>query len=198
MAPQTVATVVFHGDLQRFGRRFTLYVTTAGEAIHALVMQLPGLRAHISPGHYQLRVAGSDVSESSLARRLNEPLPDGAVVHLVPRVRGAAKGGLIQTIAGAALIVAGVAVSVMSFGSASLLGGAMISAGIGMMVGGVIQMLTPVPKTPGNTLTDNGKQHTYYSSLDNAVAQGNALPVVYGEMVVGSRVISQELMVWDE
>ncbi|EKE9498154.1 tail assembly protein, partial [Escherichia coli] len=46
--------------------------------------------------------------------------------------------------------------------------------------------------------TDNGKQNTYFSSLDNMVAQGNVLPVLYGEMRVGSRVISQEISTADE
>ncbi|HFP0829183.1 TPA: hypothetical protein ACHKHF_003699 [Escherichia coli] len=30
-----------HGDLQRFGRRLSLYVNTAAEAIRALSLQLP-------------------------------------------------------------------------------------------------------------------------------------------------------------
>ncbi|EOY9796816.1 hypothetical protein ACSQIW_005203, partial [Escherichia coli] len=42
------------------------------------------------------------------------------------------------------------------------------------------------------------KQNTYFSSLDNMVAQGNVLPVLYGEMRVGSRVISQEVSTRDE
>ncbi len=45
----------------------------------------------------------------------------------------------------------------------------------------------------------NGKQNTYFSSLDNMVAQGNVLPVLYGEMRVGSRVVSpQEISTADE
>ncbi|EOX15237.1 tail assembly protein, partial [Escherichia coli] len=41
-------------------------------------------------------------------------------------------------------------------------------------------------------------QNTYFSSLDNMVAQGNVLPVLYGEMRVGSRVASQEISTADE
>ncbi|EOW5668066.1 phage minor tail protein L [Escherichia coli O13,129,135:H11] len=44
----------------------------------------------------------------------------------------------------------------------------------------------------------DGKQNTYFSSLDNMVAQGNVLPVLYGEMRVGSRVVSQEISTADE
>ncbi|EGM7808753.1 tail assembly protein, partial [Escherichia coli] len=67
-----------------------------------------------------------------------------------------------------------------------------------MTLGGVAQMLAPKASTATTTSTDNGKQNTYFSSLDNMVAQGNVLPVLYGEMRVGSRVISQEISTADE
>ncbi len=56
-----------------------------------------------------------------------------------------------------------------------------------MTLGGVAQMLAPKARTPRTQTTDNGKQNTCFSSLDNMVAQGNVLPVLYGEMRVGSR-----------
>lgn len=67
-----------------------------------------------------------------------------------------------------------------------------------MVLGGVAQMLAPKARTPRTQATDNGKQNTYFSSLDNMVAQGNVLPVLYGEMRVGSRVVSQEISTADE
>ncbi|EJK6504663.1 tail assembly protein, partial [Escherichia coli] len=39
---------------------------------------------------------------------------------------------------------------------------------------------------------------TYFSSLDNMIAQGNPMPVPYGEMLVGSRRISQDISTRDE
>ncbi|CTD34248.1 Tail assembly protein I [Shigella sonnei] len=60
------------------------------------------------------------------------------------------------------------------------------------------QSLAPKARTPRTQTTDNGKQNTYFSSLDNMVAQGNVLPVLYGEMRVGSRVVSQEISTADE
>ncbi|EID2656109.1 tail assembly protein, partial [Escherichia coli] len=74
----------------------------------------------------------------------------------------------------------------------------LFSMGAAMTLGGVAQMLAPKPKTPRTQTTDNGKQNTYFSSLDNMVAQGNVLPVLYGEMRVGSRVASQEISTADE
>ncbi|PMD82297.1 phage tail protein [Escherichia coli] len=74
----------------------------------------------------------------------------------------------------------------------------MYAAGASMILGGVAQMLAPKARTSTAASTDNGKQNTYFSSLDNMVAQGNVLPVLYGEMRVGSRVVSQEISTADE
>lgn len=78
------------------------------------------------------------------------------------------------------------------------LGTLAFSLGASMMLGGVAQMLTPQPKAPSMHSADNGKQNTYFSSLENMVAQGNPVPVPYGEIMTGSRRISQELSTRDE
>lgn len=74
----------------------------------------------------------------------------------------------------------------------------MYMTGASMILGGVAQMLAPKPKMSEMRQTDNGRQNTYFSSLDNMIAKGNTLPVLYGEMQVGSRVISQEVSTADE
>ncbi|MCM5274528.1 tail assembly protein, partial [Escherichia coli] len=60
-------------------------MNTAAEAIRALSLQVPGFRQKLYEGWYQLRIAGSDVSEQELHSRVCEPLNDGDVIHLVPR-----------------------------------------------------------------------------------------------------------------
>ncbi|EFI5296084.1 hypothetical protein HH772_005600, partial [Escherichia coli] len=74
----------------------------------------------------------------------------------------------------------------------------LFSLGASMILGGVAQMLAPKAKTPDYRATDNGRQNTYFSSLDNMIAQGNPMPVPYGEMLVGSRRISQDISTRDE
>ncbi len=159
----------------------------------------------MSEGWYQIRIAGEDVTEETLSARLHEPLPPGAVIHIVPRMEGAKSGGLFQVIAGAALIVAsfipGLNVAVWA-GMAALQGvtwaSLAFSIGASLMLGGVAQMLAPKPHSPSLHSVDNGKQNTYFSSLENMIAQGNPLPVLYGEMMTGSRRISQSLSTRDE
>lgn len=155
----------------------------------------------MSEGWYQIRIAGEDVSEETLSARLHEPLPPGAVIHIVPRMEGAKNSGLVQVIAGAALIVAsfipGLNVAVWA-GMAATWSSLAFSIGASLMLGGVAQMLAPKPHAPSIHHADNGRQNVYFSSLDNMIAQGNPLPILYGEMLVGSRRISQSLSTRDE
>ncbi|MDZ9330865.1 tail assembly protein, partial [Escherichia coli] len=181
-------------DLQRFGRRIDLRVKTGAEAIRALATQLPAFRQKLNEGWYQVRISGRDAGENELSARLNEPLANGAVIHIVPRLAGAKSGGIFQAVLGAALIATAIWMPGLSIVASNL----MFSLGAGMVLGGVAQMLAPKAKTPKVSATDNGKQNTYFSSLDNMVAQGNVLPVLYGEMRVGSRVASQEISTADE
>ncbi|EDV1505001.1 tail assembly protein [Salmonella enterica subsp. salamae] len=196
MATPTMARICLYGDLQRFGKRISLNIKTAAEGIRALAIQLPGFRQQMNEGWYQVRIAGNDVAPDALSARLNEPLPPGAVIHIVPRIVGA-KSGAFQVVLG----VVAIGAAFLTGGTSMLAWGALstglFTAGVSMVLGGVAQMLTPLPKTPSMHSSDNGKQNTYFSSLDNMVAQGNSLPVLYGEMLIGSRRISQELKVRD-
>ncbi|HFP3489271.1 TPA: tail assembly protein [Escherichia coli] len=189
-----MARICLYGDLQRFGRRIDLRVKTGAEAIRALATQLPAFRQKLNEGWYQVRISGRDAGENELSARLNEPLANGAVIHIVPRLAGAKSGGIFQAVLGAALIATAIWMPGLSIVASNL----MFSLGAGMVLGGVAQMLAPKAKTPKVSATDNGKQNTYFSSLDNMVAQGNVLPVLYGEMRVGSPVASQEISTADE
>ncbi len=170
---------------------------TGAEAIRALATQLPAFRQKLSDGWYQVRIAGRDVSTSGLTAQLHETLPDGAVIHIVPRVAGAKSGGVFQIVLGAAAIAGSFFTAGATIGAGGMTG-ILFSLGASMVLGGVAQMLAPKARTPRTQTTDNGKQNTYFSSLDNMVAQGNVLPVLYGEMRVGSRVVSQEISTADE
>ncbi|HCQ3617722.1 TPA: tail assembly protein [Escherichia coli] len=194
LASPGMARICLYGDLQRFGRRIDLRVKTGAEAIRALSTQLPAFRQKLNEGWYQVRISGRDAGENELSARLNEPLANGAVIHIVPRLAGAKSGGIFQAVLGAALIATAIWMPGLSIVASNL----MFSLGAGMVLGGVAQMLAPKAKTPKVSATDNGKQNTYFSSLDNMVAQGNVLPVLYGEMRVGSRVASQEISTADE
>ncbi|EIK1503324.1 tail assembly protein, partial [Salmonella enterica] len=74
----------------------------------------------------------------------------------------------------------------------------LFSSGTSMALWGVAQMLAPQAKSPAMHSADNGRQNTYFSSLENMEAQGNPVPLAYGEVMTGSRRISQEITTRDE
>ncbi len=109
------------------------------------------------------------------AAALDELMPDGAVIHIVPRVAGAKSGGVFQIVLGAAAIAGSfftAGATLAAWGAAIGAGGMtgiLFSLGASMVLGGVAQMLAPKARTPRTQTTDNGKQNTYFSSLDNMV-----------------------------
>lgn len=76
---------------------------------------------------------------------------------------------MFQAVLGAALIAVAWWNPAGWLGAAALSG--MYAAGASMILGGVAQMLAPKARTPRTQTTDNGKQNTYFSSLDNMVAR---------------------------
>ncbi|EPX0905740.1 tail assembly protein, partial [Escherichia coli] len=152
-------------------------MNTAAEAIRALSLQVPGFRRQMNEGWYQIRIAGDDTAPEAVYARLHEQLGEGTVIHIVPRLAGAGKGGL-QIVLGAAAIVGSfftAGASMALWGSALSAGGfsattMLFSLGASMILGGVAQMLAPKAKTPDYRVTDNGRQNTYFSSLDNMIA----------------------------
>ncbi|MBV7434464.1 tail assembly protein [Cardiobacteriaceae bacterium TAE3-ERU3] len=190
-----MATVVFYGDLrERYGSRFDLCVETAGEAIRALYMQIDGLKQHLIKGAYFVRVAKNNVTESNAEDRLHGKLNDDDVIHVVPEAAGGGRFG--QIIAGAVLIVAGYLVTGLSYGWAAPVGGAMINLGIGLIAGGVAQLLIKPPSYDTKQGSDSSKSSSF-TNLDNISPQGAHVPVAYGYLEVGSVVVSQSIESYD-
>jgi predicted phage tail protein len=105
---------------------------------------------------------------------------------------GSKSAGLFQTILGAALVVVGAVAS--AYGQPW--GGQLIGLGASMALGGVIQMLSPQTSGLAGT-TDNGTSY-YFNGPVNSAAQGEPVPLVYGRMRVGSKVISSGIFAQDQ
>ena len=60
------------------------------------------------------------------------------------------QGGVVKIIAGALLIIAGLIIAPYF----PMIGYALVYAGVGLMLGGVVELLTPVPKMKDNSGDD--------------------------------------------
>jgi predicted phage tail protein len=179
-----------YGRLAKFlGRRvFRAEVATAAEAVRFLLANFPQLEKHMADQHYRVSVGGYDLEESELQDPAGQQQ-----IKIVPVLAGAGTVGRI---------IAGVALVALSFipGFAAWAGPtayALITGiGASLVLGGVAQLLTPVPKigpTPGATgaNTDQDPRKSYsFSGIQQTSRQGVPVPVVYGETLVGSVVIS--------
>lgn len=185
---QELKTIKLYGALgERFGRVHRLAVANAAEAVRALISQIPGFRDALEmPGSkYHVRLSGCTVdAEKELHRNT------GGTISLVPEIAGAKKPGLFQAILGIVLIaVAWWNPAGWTVLGASISSGSVMMLGASMLLGGVVQMLSPVPKMPTLQDSDTRSSHAF-GSIENTTQQGLPVPVVYGEMLVGSRIVS--------
>jgi predicted phage tail protein len=178
--------IKLYGKLAKFvGHRILeADVATAAEAVRFLVTNWPELEHHMVDQHYRVSVGTYDL----LAEELHDPAGQQEI-KIVPVMAGA--GAVGRIIAGVALI----AFSLLLPGVGAAIGGALMTK-IGLLGGalvltGVAQLLTPTPKIPTGPDTQNDPRKSYsFSGIQNTSRQGVPVPIVYGETIVGSVVIS--------
>lgn len=191
---KALTRILLSGSLAKaFGRQHfrQLETGTATEAFSSLKHTLRGFEDFVRESARRgLRYAIFRNRENIGERELS--LSGTTEIRIVPVIAGSKSGGLFQTVLGVALIVVGAVITIASGTTASPLGAALISSGIAMTIGGVIQMLTPVPKAPGQQeqgVTENKPSYLFNGAF-NSTQQGLPVPVVYGLMLVGSSVVA--------
>jgi predicted phage tail protein len=190
--------IKLYGQLAKFiGRRvLEADVATAAEAVRMLVANFPGLEQHMAEQHYRVTVGTYDLALDEI----HDPAGQQEI-KIVPVVAGA--GAVGRIILGVALIalaiavpglgaVAGAKAAATIFGTGfSSLALSVGALGASLVLGGVAQLLTPVPKIPQGSGTDNDPRKTYnFSGIQQTSRQGVPVPCVYGLTLVGSVVIS--------
>ncbi|MFK4523705.1 putative phage tail protein [Bradyrhizobium japonicum] len=190
-------TVHLHGRLgKEFGASHRFDVSTAGEALRALNCAFPGrfVKA-IQEGYYKI-VRGDKRSGMQLDLELvNQFNLGSADLHIFPIVRGAATSrtakGTTKVVLGAALVggaifMSGGVLATPLAASGILSGttyGTLAAIGLGVALSGVSTLLTkPASQETqaSNGLSVNG------GNIGNSGQQGDAVPLIYGEVMVGS------------
>lgn len=119
-------------------------------------------------------------------------------VRIVPVVEGSKRGGLLQTVVGAVLIVAGLIITGGTFGAGAPFGSAMIMMGASLMVGGVIQMLSPQAKGLSQSGSPANMPSYAFGSAKNTTASGNPVPICIGRRRWGGAIISASIYAEDK
>lgn len=193
-----LTTIRLYGVLgARFGRVHKLAVQTSAEAVKALCINLDGLESYLMNAKKNGMTFAVFRGKRNVGVEDFKDLAGDSDIRIAPIMEGAKKAGMFQTILGAVLVVAGIVVTGMTFGSAGVIGAGMISAGIGMMAGGIYQMLSPQPKgLQGRDDPDNKPSYAFGGSV-NTLAMGNPVAILYGEREIGGAIISAGIVAED-
>ena len=190
-----------YGELAKFigHKEFDVQVDTVGKAVSFLIHNFPEVEHFMSPKYYQVKVGNYDIDENELSYPVGQE-----DIHFIPAISGAGKG-FGKVLLGAALIGAAF------FVPASLGGGLSLKAGIGtgfgfakagalakglvyvgasLVLQGVSDLLFPLPEPQKFSSEEDPQLSFNFSGVQNTSRAGTPVPIVYGEIITGSVVIS--------
>jgi len=191
--------IKLYGRLAKFvGQRvFEADVASAAEAVRFLLANFPQLEKHMADQHYKVIVGTYDLALEELHD------PSGMqTIKIIPMIGGAGGNPVGRIIAGVALVALALvnpfgAAAIGTFGGTPIAVASLMPAvatiGATLVLGGVAQLLTPTPKinTPGTQQDNNDPRKSYsFSGIQQTSRQGVPVPIVYGETIVGSVVVS--------
>ena len=191
--------VKLHGELAKFvgQHEFEAVISSPAEAIRFLVTNFPKLEAYMANKYYQVLIDKEEIAEKDLHN------PIGDEVNIVPVITGAGGGNRILLgglLIGASFLFPGAGLfGTTSFSGAAAgtagkalfltkVGTAVSAIGAAMVLNGVSEMLFPLP-TP-DAQEDDPRVSFAFNGLTNTSRAGTSHPIVYGEIVTGSVVIS--------
>ena len=186
--------VKLYGELAEFvgHKELEAIVNSTADAIRFLITNFPKLEAHMGQRYYKVLVDDYEIGKEEIHN------PTGrSDINIVPVISGAS--GVGKAIAGVALIGLAVATGGTSLmfgaGGFSAAAGSSIgfsvvagNIGLGLTLLGVSELLFPLPKPPDDE--EDPRISFSFSGVQNTSRAGTSHPIVYGEIVTGSVVIS--------
>lgn len=195
-----LTTIRLYGVLgAKFGRVHKLAVQTSAEAVKALCVNFDGLEDYLMNAKKNGMTFAVFRGKRNIGVDDYQNLAGDSDIRIAPIIEGSKKAGVFQTILGAVLVVVGAVVGVLTSwtGIGGVIGTGMVTAGIGMMAGGVYQMLSPQPKgLQGREDPDNKPSYAFGGSV-NTLAMGNPVALLYGEREIGGAIISAGIVAED-
>ena len=183
-----MTTVKLYGKLGKlFGRTWRLDVNSPREAVCAIDANNPGFAAYLTrnslPG-YHVIVGDRDRDEEEL-----DLATVGRTIKIIPYVKGR-NTGWGKIVVGAVLVIVG---AVWKSPASPYL----INAGIGLMFGGVSQLLTIPPTLDQPNEREKSRPSYSFDGPVNTTAQGWPMSVGYGTLRVGGSLVSMSITAGD-
>lgn len=196
-----MTNIYLYGELRnKFGEEFKFNINSAKEALLAINANKKGFldeikRLSMKGIHYRMVIDDCVVQhpkEAEVQKTPNE-------IHIVPIVWGAGKNGMAigMIVVGIALVAAtgGFGLAAAKFLGTSALASSSFATTLGMIgasiaVQGVMSLLTPKPKADFNQEVQAGGKSYLFGNKPANTSQGQAVPVGYGRLKIGSSQIS--------
>ena len=185
--------IKLYGELAKFlgQKTFEAEVHSAAQAMRFLVVNFPQLERHMADRYYKVSVGNWELTQEELT------YPNGQEdIKIIPVIGGEGGRGFGRVLMGAALIGVGVLSGGATFAGGSFTAKAGFSAfqatigniGIALALTCLSEMLTPVQTIPERE--QDPRLSFNFSGIQNTSRAGVAVPVIYGEVLTGSVVIS--------
>ena len=185
--------IKLYGELAKFlgQKTFEAEVHNAAQAIRFLVVNFPQLERHMADRYYKVNVGDWELTQEELI------YPNGQEdIKIIPVIGGEGGRGFGRVLMGAALIGVGIASGGATFAGGSFTGVGFLggttavlgNVGIVLALTGIAEMLTPVPTI--SEMEQDPRNSFNFSGIQNTSRAGVAVPVIYGEVLTGSVVIS--------
>ena len=191
--------VKLYGDLAEVTghKEFDVAINSTAQAVSFLINNFPKLESYMANKYYRVLVDEEEIDTEQLHFPVGQ-----SEIKFVPVIQGA--GGRVgKILLGAALIAVGMGAfgafsgQAVSFGAqgigfskAALGAKAAFGIGAALVLSGVSDMLFPMPKMPEFKSEQDPKLSYGFGGTQNTSRAGTPVPVVYGEIITGSVVIS--------
>lgn len=190
-----------YGELADFVgfKEFDIQVDSIAKAVSFLVNNFPQVEKYMNPKYYEVKVGNYSISEEEILYPLGQE-----DIHIVPVIQGAG-GSFGRILLGGALIA-------LSFGAFGAFGAKALTFGKGfgasfkaasffgakgafvlgsaLVLSGVSEMLFPLPEVPEFGDEENPRLSYNFGGTQNTTRAGVPVPLVFGEIITGSVVIS--------
>ena len=192
-----------YGQLAEFigHKEFEIKVNSVSQAVSFLIHNFPEVERFMSPKYYQVKVGSYDIDENELTYPVGQE-----DIHFIPVISGAGSG-TGKFLLGAALIGAsfffpgaglfgtygaGMTPAVIAGKGAFATKFATAISGIGaaLVLTGVSEILFPLPEPQKFSSEEDPQLSFNFSGVQNTSRAGTPVPIVYGEIITGSVVIS--------
>lgn len=166
-----ITAVLLYGELgKRFGKKWMLDIEKPSEVVSAISAKFPTFRRHVAVVMREYEFGVTVGAEQIQEAQLHFPHV-GRTITITPILSGSAEGkSWLYLIGGVALTAIGIVTQQYW----------LAGFGLSLALGGVAQLLSPVPKAPGIGNDQQARQSYQFTNVQNTSDRDSCVPVLLG------------------